>query len=60
MLCSKLLTDPNPPLRLPVGLDIIPMALEQWKKNIEDLGRTASWSDDLVIDGTSWPTSQVA
>lgn len=54
MFYSKLLTDPDPPLRLPVGQDIIPMALEQWKKNIQDLERTASWSDDLVMDGRSW------
>jgi len=54
MLYSKLLTDPNPPLRLPLGHDIIPKLLNQWKNNIQDLERTASWSDGLVIDGRSW------
>ena len=54
MLYSKLLPDPNPPLRLSLGHDIIPKLLDQWKNNIKDLERTASWSDGLVIDGRSW------
>ena len=54
MLYSKLLNDPNPPLRLTLGHDIIPKILDQWKKYIEDLEKTASWSDGLVIDGRSW------
>lgn len=53
VLYSKL-KDPNPPLRLPLGHNITPRLLDQWKKNIEDLERTASWSDGLVIDGRSW------
>ena len=44
-LYSKLLTDPEPPLRLPLGQDIITKLLDQWKSNIQDLERTASWSD---------------
>jgi hypothetical protein len=54
MLYSKLLSDPDPPLRLPLGHDIIPKLSEQWSNNIRDLERTASWSDDLVLDGRSW------
>ena len=53
MLYSKLLTDPNPPFRLPVGHEIIPRVLDQWKNNIKDLERVASWSDGLAGDGTS-------
>lgn len=54
VLYSKLLADPDPPLRLPLGHDIIPRLLDQWKNNIQDLERTASWSDDLAIGGRSW------
>jgi hypothetical protein len=54
MLYTKLLTDPSPPLRLTIGHDIIPRVLDQWKNNIQELERTASWSDGLVIDGKSW------
>ena len=53
MLYSKLLADPNPPPRLPLGHDIIPKLLDQWRSNIQDIERTASWSDDLGVDGRS-------
>ena len=54
MLYSKLLSDPNPPLRLPLGHDVIPKLLDQRKNGIRDLEERTSWSDGLVVDGKSW------